>query len=138
MNTGMQLHAMGPVIHDGPGSGPIRLPGQRIVANLCGLWKTTQPEKVLHVVIEKFIVIVTLFVAVLLFSCCCLGLCFLSIELLNHVGVSLELGQLLHHGRVGQILVHFCTQSLCYSYLGGHHRNPNSNTEIILLAAITG
>ena len=35
-------------------------------------------------VIEKFVVIVALFVAVLLFSSCCLGLCFLSIELLNH------------------------------------------------------
>ena len=49
------------------------------------------------VVIDNIVVIFASLVPVLLFSCCCLALCFLSIELLNHGDLSLELGQLLQH-----------------------------------------
>ena len=48
------------------------------------LLKWKKFNKLSVVVIDNFVVVVTLTVAGLLFSCCCQGLCFLSIDLLNH------------------------------------------------------
>ena len=76
----MQHHAMWPVIHEGLRSDQEGTGSQAIMANLCGVWKTTQPEKVpIMLSLSPY-----LYVAVLLFTCCCRGLYFLLIELLNH------------------------------------------------------
>ena len=48
------------------------------------LLKWKKFNKLSVVVIDNFVVIVTLALEGLLFSCCCQGLCFLSIDLLNH------------------------------------------------------